>query len=109
MEDPWKMLGKRKKIDEEIKILFEKRYGGRGRRAVDAVKERRIKRYNDFYIVIGTEEHIVVEDYCNCMDFLFKTSREDKDCWHILAVKIADMIGEYDRIDLWYHEISPIL
>lgn len=108
--DPWILLKVRKKIDEEIKDLFEDIYKEKGKKAIDAINSKRVKRYNDFYVVVGIEEeHIIVEDYCNCKDFFFNASRKGEYCWHILAVKIAEITGNYDKVDIWYHEIEKIL
>jgi len=105
----WLLLKTRKRIDKEIRDLFEEIYGKKGKKAIESIESKRIKKYNDFYVVVGQEEHIVVEDYCNCKDFFFNASRKGEYCWHILAVKIADIIGGYERIDGWYHEIEKIL
>lgn len=108
-DDPWLLLNDKKILDDEIKSLIVEKYGEKGKKAIEAIDSRRVKRYKDFYVVVGREEHIVVEDYCNCKDFFFNASRKGEYCWHILAVKIADITECYDRIDGWYHEIERIL
>lgn len=73
--------------------------GERGRKALKAIDENRVKKYRDFYVVVGSSnEYIVDEDFCTCQDFVFRGGR----CWHILAVEIADRVGGYEEIDSWY-------
>lgn len=73
--------------------------GERGRKALKAVDENRIKKYRDFFVVVGfSNEYIVDEDFCTCQDFVFRGGR----CWHILAVEIAERVGAYEEIDAWY-------
>jgi predicted nucleic acid-binding Zn finger protein len=73
--------------------------GERGRKALKAIDENRIKKYRDFFVVVGSSnEYIVDEDFCTCQDFVFRGGR----CWHILAVEIAERVGVYEEIDAWY-------
>jgi predicted nucleic acid-binding Zn finger protein len=74
-------------------------FGDRGRKALKAIDERRVKRYLDFIIVVGTtDEYIVDEDFCSCRDFIFRKGH----CWHVLAAAIAVITGDYEKVDLWY-------
>jgi len=76
-------------------------YGDRGRKALRALDESRVKRYLDFFIVVGySDEYVVEEDFCTCSDFAYRGG----ECWHILAVKIAEQLGIYERYDLWYQD-----
>lgn len=73
--------------------------GDRGRKALAAIDEGRVKKYRDFFVVVGaTDEYIVEEDVCSCRDFIFRKGR----CWHVLAVAIASLTGDYEEFDLWY-------
>jgi predicted nucleic acid-binding Zn finger protein len=84
-------------IREEIIRLF----GNRGRKALKAIDESRIKKYWDFFVVVGTsDEYIVDDEFCTCPDFSFRGGR----CWHVLAVRIASLTGDYEEIDLWYQD-----
>jgi predicted nucleic acid-binding Zn finger protein len=77
-------------------------HGARGRKALKAIDENRIKKYRDFFVVVGINDEYVVEgDFCTCPDVVFRGGR----CWHIIAVEIAEEIGRYERIDLWYQDI----
>ncbi len=82
-------------IRQEITGVF----GDRGRKALAAIDEKRVKKYRDFFVVVGTTgEYIVEEDFCSCRDFIFRKGR----CWHVLAVAIASLTGNYEVYDLWY-------
>ncbi|NIS32369.1 MAG: hypothetical protein GWN07_18430 [Actinobacteria bacterium] len=87
-------------------------HGERGRRAIDAVSERRVKEYNDFTVVVGHEDEYIVEDGgCTCKDATYNLDPEDPDqrCWHALAVEIAERLGAVDRHDMWYSEVREFL
>ncbi|MFB6090637.1 MAG: hypothetical protein ABEH78_02830 [Haloferacaceae archaeon] len=87
-------------------------HDGRGARAVEAVSEGRIKRYRDFTVVVGHEDEYVVEDGgCTCKDSAYNLDPEDplERCWHVLAVAIAERIGETDRHEMWYSEVRDFL
>ncbi|RLI88936.1 MAG: hypothetical protein DRO98_02100 [Archaeoglobales archaeon] len=80
-------------------LLFE--YGKRGEKAFFYIKEGRVKKYRDFFVVIGEHEYIVDNDFCTCRDFQFnlKTRRP---CAHIIAVKTAKLMHKYDEYDEYY-------
>jgi predicted nucleic acid-binding Zn finger protein len=85
-------------LREEILRTF----GDRGRKALAAVDERRVKKYRDFFVVVGTsDEYVVEDDFCTCRDSVFRKGR----CWHVLAVTIASLAGSYEEIDLWYQDV----
>lgn len=84
-------------LREEIIRIF----GNRGKKALKAIDESRIKKYRDFFVVVGTSDEYIVEDeFCTCPDFSFRGGR----CWHVLAVRIASLTGDYEEIDLWYQD-----
>jgi predicted nucleic acid-binding Zn finger protein len=76
-------------------------YGDRGVKAVEAVFNGNVKRYRDFFVVVGQSgEYIVEDDFCTCPDFAFR----GRECWHILAVRIAGLSGRFESYDLWYQD-----
>ncbi len=80
---------------EEIARL----YGDRGIKALDAVEQGRVKKYRDFFVVVGrSDEYVVEDDFCTCRDAVFRGGL----CSHVLAVRIARVCGMYEEIDLWY-------
>lgn len=83
-------------------------HGDRGQRAVDAVSEQRVKEYKDFTVVVGhKDEYIVEAGGCTCKDAEYNLDPEDPDqqCWHVLAVEIAERVGNVDYHDMWYSEV----
>jgi predicted nucleic acid-binding Zn finger protein len=88
------------------------RHGDRGRKAIEAVGEHRVKQYNDFTVVVGWhDEYIVENEQCDCPDTQYNLDTEDPDqlCWHVLATIIAKELGELDEYDQWYGEIADLL
>lgn len=84
----------------------------RGRRALDAVGERRVKEYRDFTIVVGyTEEYIVEDGTCSCADAEYNLDPDDPAdlCWHAIAVKVATAIDAADYHDMWYSDVRDFL
>jgi len=87
-------------------------HGSRGRRAIEAVGEGRVKAYRDFVIVVGHEDEYIVEDgLCDCADAEYNLDTDDPDelCWHAIAVRIADAIDAVDHHDMWYSDVRDFL
>ena len=92
-------LSERKELTQALRDEIIRIYGARGKKAIHAIDERRIKKYSDFFVVVGSsDEYIVDDDFCTCRDFIFRKGR----CWHELAVRIADAIESFEVIDRWY-------
>lgn len=84
----------------------------RGGRAIEAVSEGRVKQYQDFTVVVGHEDEYVVEaGGCTCKDSAYNLDPDDPNdrCWHVLAVAIAERIGEVDHHGMWYSEVREFL
>ncbi|MGA2934083.1 MAG: hypothetical protein ABSD81_02890 [Methanomicrobiales archaeon] len=102
MTDPWKILGKERRLTPEIRRLIEERYGQRGVKALEIVDEGRVKRYLDFFVVVGSsDEYVVEEEFCTCSDALFRRG----ECSHVIAVRIASLTGQFEEFPLWYQDI----
>lgn len=87
-------------------------HGDRGRRAMEAVSERRVKEYNDFTVVVGHEDEYIIEDgSCTCKDMEYNLDPSDPEqrCWHALAVMIARRTDAVDHHDMWYSEVRDFL
>lgn len=85
---------------ELYKALFLN-YGKRGEKAYFYVSQNRVKKYRDFFVVVGTNEYIVEESFCSCPDFQLKLKGKEP-CAHIIAVEVAKLLKLYDEIDAYY-------
>ncbi|MDH7594064.1 MAG: SWIM zinc finger family protein [Methanomicrobiales archaeon] len=100
MKDLWAELGRERGITEGFIGALLQSYGERGRKALKAIEESRVKRYLDFFVVVGRgDEYVVDDDFCSCDDFLYR----GRECSHIIAVRIALLTGEYEEYRLWYY------
>jgi predicted nucleic acid-binding Zn finger protein len=101
MKTIWKRLEREKELTPLIRDDIIQIFGERGKKALIAVDRGNVKKYLDFFIVVGkSDEYIVEDDYCTCGDFIYRGG----ECWHILAVKIAAFTGNYEEYHLWYQE-----
>ena len=101
MSDILERLRTRKALDAALRCEIEETFGNRGKKALAALDSGKITRYLDFFVVSGrTAEYVVDEDFCTCGDFMFR----GRTCWHLLAVRIAQETGIYNRTDSWYQE-----
>ncbi|OPY35923.1 MAG: hypothetical protein A4E35_02199 [Methanoregula sp. PtaU1.Bin051] len=88
-------------LSPELRQEIAKEFGNRGVRALAALDERRVKKYLDFYVVESSSKEYVVEDeLCTCGDFLFR----GRECWHILAVRLAIASGTVVMEPSWYQD-----
>ncbi|EFW93906.1 hypothetical protein ZOD2009_02145 [Haladaptatus paucihalophilus DX253] len=83
----------------------------RGKQAIEAVSERRVKEYRDFVVVVGFEDEYIVEEGCTCRDSEYNLDPADPTdlCWHVLAAKIARHIDAMDHHDMWYSDVREFL
>lgn len=99
MIHPFQVLKREGSLNETARQAFISAYGRRGAEAVNAVLDHRVKRYMDYFVVVGnTDEYFVDGEYCSCA-----ASRYGVDCWHTLAVRIAEATGIYDKYNMWYY------
>ena len=100
-QDLWETLERDHALSIDLQEEIIRIYGERGRKAILAVDESRIKKYLDFFVVVGTSDEYVVEDeFCTCRAQVFRGSS----CWHVLAARIAELTGRYEMVDEWYQE-----
>ena len=60
-----------------------------------------MKKYLDFFVVVGgSDEYVVEEEFCTCSDALFRRG----ECSHVIAVRIAALTGQYQEFPLWYQD-----
>ncbi len=109
----WKgMLDEAGELTPEAVEQIMNVHGDRGKHAIEAVSEGRVKRYRDFTVVVGYEDEYIVEDGgCTCKDAEYNLDPTDPTelCWHALAVPIAERVGAVDHHDMWYSEVREFL
>ena len=77
-QELWKTLERDHALSVDLQEEILRIYGERGRKAVLAVDESRVKRYLDFFVVVGTSDEYVVEDeFCTCRAQAFRGGS----CW----------------------------
>jgi len=107
------------KVCEEAKIKGEltgnqltqlsEAFGSRFTKAWETIKEKRVKKYvfspssRIVWIVVGREREYQImpaAGFCSCDDFYFRVmDREANICYHLIAQKIADALGWYDKVE----------
>ncbi|MDW8084017.1 MAG: SWIM zinc finger family protein [Candidatus Caldarchaeum sp.] len=89
------------KLEKEHPELFAEAY--------ETVKQGRVKKYlfkpgeRVRWVVVGrTRDYLVVPaaGFCTCEDFFFRVMSHEKPmCYHLLAVKIAELTEKYTVIE----------
>jgi predicted nucleic acid-binding Zn finger protein len=84
-------------------------FGSRFTKAWETLKEKRVKKYvfspsgRIVWIVVGREREYQImpaAGFCSCDDFYFRVmDREAHICYHLIAQRIADALGWYDKIE----------
>ena len=101
MSHIWNLLAEKRVLEPALRTEIEAEFGARGKKALAAIDEGKIKKYLDFYVVTGrTADYIVDEDFCTCRDFMYR----GRTCWHLLAVRIAQLTGTFVPVDSWYQD-----
>jgi predicted nucleic acid-binding Zn finger protein len=101
MSPCWDLLEKERDLTDAARECILSEFGSRGKKALEAVDEGRVKRYLDFVVVVGQSGEYVVEDeFCECSDALFRR----RGCWHVLAARIAALTGRFVECPSWYQD-----
>ncbi|KTG08102.1 hypothetical protein AUR64_00550 [Haloprofundus marisrubri] len=112
-DDDWQAaLADAGKLTGPVVETLVSAHGTRATQAIEAVSERRVKRYRDFTVVVGyAEEYVVEEGSCTCKDSSYNLDPDDPEqrCWHALAVDIADALELVDHHDMWYSDVREFL
>lgn len=84
-------------------------FGQRFTKALDALKENRVKKYvfrpsnRTVWIVIGKERDYLLmpeAEFCTCSDFYFRVlDCKVHLCYHLIAQKIAYKLGWFEKIE----------
>lgn len=84
------------KLNEDLEGEIVDVYGSRGKKAIEVVKESRVKKDGDRWLVKGSEdEYEVVRSHCFCYDYVLNivTGKADVDmCYHALAKNIRELL-----------------
>ena len=109
LENVCKEIRKKGKMTGEDLDSLIMVFGARFRKAWNAVKNRRVKKYvfkpsgRVVWIVVGRErDYLVLPDavFCSCDDFYFSImSKKACLCYHLIGQKIAESLGWYDEIE----------
>ena len=93
---------------ENLTELYEL-FGSRFTKALDALKEGRVKKYTFkpsgkvVWIVVGRERDYLImpeAEFCTCDDFYFRVlDKKVHMCYHLLTQKIAANLNWYESID----------
>jgi len=76
-------------------------FGKRGEKAFNYLKEDRVKKYLDFFVVVGEEEYVVEENFCTCNDFQINLKGKAP-CAHVIALRLSKFLEHYREFDLYY-------
>jgi predicted nucleic acid-binding Zn finger protein len=86
-------------LTQELEHMIMDVYGGRGKRALEAIKERHVIKRGKRWFVTGREdEYEVVKQFCTCRDYVMNiaTDKADVDmCYHALAKTVCENLGSY--------------
>ncbi len=78
-------------------------YGGRGKRALEAIKRHCVIRRGRRWFVRGkADEYEVVRTFCTCRDYVMNVATEKIDadmCYHALAKNICEALNAYYVIE----------
>ena len=93
---------------KNLTALYEL-FGQRFTKALNTLKENRVKRYvfkpsgRKVWIVIGRERDYLImpeAEFCMCDDFYFRVlDKKIHLCYHLIAQKIARNLGWYETIE----------
>lgn len=95
----FKRLKRGEVLSPELERMIMDVYGGRGKRALDAIKRRCvIKRGRRWFVRGKADEYEVVKNFCTCRDYVMNiaTGKAEVDCcYHALAKVICELLDRY--------------
>ena len=96
-------------ITEKQRTQLSETLGSRFTKAWETLEEERVKKYvfspsgRIVWIVVGREREYQImpaAGFCSCDDFYFRVmDREVHICYHLIAQKLADALGWFDKIE----------
>lgn len=106
-------------LPEATKQELAKVFGSRFKNALEAIEKGKVRRIvfmpsrREIWLVSGKERsYLILENagYCSCEDFYFRViSHEEFLCYHLLAQRLAKVLGCYEsveEVDVGYYEIA---
>jgi predicted nucleic acid-binding Zn finger protein len=103
---------------KNLTALYEL-FGQRFTKALNALKENRVKKYvfkpsgRKVWIVIGRERDYLImpeAEFCMCDDFYFRVlDKKIHLCYHLIAQKIARNLGWYETIEESDELFEPLM
>jgi len=103
---------------EELQAKYG-HYGKKLEKALKLLEDKSVKLHKfspserEIWTVVGKEGDQLVDDsqpYCSCRHFYYKVlSEKDDICYHILGLRMAKQINEYDVIELHDSEYPSFL
>lgn len=98
-----------KRITSEHKTQLSTAFGKRLENALQALAEKRVKRYlfkpsqRVIWIVVGKERDYQIipgAEFCTCDDFYFRVMDQEVHlCYHLIAQRLAEALDDYDTIE----------
>jgi predicted nucleic acid-binding Zn finger protein len=86
-------------LTRDLELAVLEVYGDRGRRALEAVRGRRVvKRGRRWFVRGKTDEYEVVRSFCSCRDYVLNIATEKAGvdmCYHALAKNICEILNSY--------------
>lgn len=90
-------------LTPELEQLVIDIYGGRGKRAIDAVKRGSVvKRGRRWFVRGKADEYEVVRDFCTCRDYVLNIATEKAGtdmCYHALAKNICEILNSHYAVE----------
>lgn len=86
-------------LTPELERVVMEVYGGRGKRALEAIKHQRVAKRGLRWFVRGkADEYEVFRDFCTCRDYVLNivTEKAGVDmCYHALAKNICEILNSH--------------
>jgi predicted nucleic acid-binding Zn finger protein len=86
-------------LTPELERMVTEVYGGRGKRALEAIKLQHVVKRGQRWFVRGKiDEYEVVKNFCTCRDYVINITTEKAGvdmCYHALAKNICEILNSY--------------
>jgi predicted nucleic acid-binding Zn finger protein len=90
-------------LTPELERAVTEVYGGRGKRALEAIKLQHVVKRGQRWFVRGkADEYEVFRDFCTCPDYVLNIATEKAGvdmCYHALAKNICEVLNSHYVIE----------